>query len=173
MRVIVRSGVFLAIVVSMALPARAQITTVTVRVDGLSCPFCAYSLEKNIKEIEGTRDPVINIEEGLVTLTPVGDAPIDYDGLRIAVMAAGFTPREIGVTGTGRIETTKERVTTLFDANGQALFTLVENEFLAGLKIDAALLVTFGGTVTPLKSDDGTLRTLTLLSAAPVEGDID
>ena len=55
---------FLATSVFAASPVGAQITRVTVRVDGLSCPFCAYSLEKKIKAVEGTKEPVINVEEG-------------------------------------------------------------------------------------------------------------
>ncbi len=166
--------IFLAATVFTVLPARAQITTVTVRVDGLSCPFCAYGLEKKIKAVPGTKDPVINVEEGIVTLIPTGNASIDFDGLREAVRKAGFTPREIGVKGIGRVTMIDERP-TLVAEDGQQLFLLTPNDVLASLQTDAAHLVTFNGTlILKEKDDDESLRTLSLLSAVPREtGDVD
>lgn len=172
-RTLILLAAFLATTVLVALPAAAQITTVTVRVDGLSCPFCAYSLEKKIKAVEGTKEPVINVEEAVVTLTPTGDASIDFDGLREAVRKAGFTPREIGVEGVGRVTTIDGRP-TLVAEDGQQLFLLAPNDVLASLQTDAAHIVTFSGTLAPRETDDNALlRTLTLLSAAPREkGDV-
>ena len=171
--IVVIQALLLATTLFVPSLALAQITTVTVRVDGLSCPFCAYSLEKKIKDVEGTKEPVINVEEGVVTLTPTGDAPVDFDGLREAVRKAGFTPREIGVEGVGRVATIDKRA-TLVAENGQQLFLLAPNDVLASLQIDAEHVVTFSGTLVP-REDDGEapLRTLALLSAAPREkGDV-
>ena len=164
---------FFATTALAVLPARTQITTVTVRVDGLSCPFCAYGLEKKIRSVPGTKEPVINVEEGVVTLTPTGDASIDFDGLREAVKKAGFTPREIGVEGIGRVATIDERP-TLVTEDGQQLFLLEQNDVLASLQTDPEHLVTFSGTLTPKeKDDDEPLRTLSLLSATQREtGDV-
>ena len=172
-RTVIMVAAFLATTVFAALPAGAQITSVTVRVDGLSCPFCAFSLEKKIKAVAGTKEPVINIEEGVVTLTPAGDASVDFDGLREAVKKAGFTPREIGVEGVGRVTTIDERP-TLVAEDGQQLFLLAPNDVLASLQTDAAHIVTFSGTLAPRENDDDApLRTLALLSAAPrEEGDV-
>ena len=33
---------------------------ITIEVDGLACPFCAYGLEKNLKEIDGVENIEIN-----------------------------------------------------------------------------------------------------------------
>ena len=84
-RTVLTVAILFAITVSVISSATAQITSVTIRVDGLSCPFCAYSLEKKVKGISGAKEPVINVEEGIVTLTPAGDKPIDLDDLREAV----------------------------------------------------------------------------------------
>ena len=37
------SGIVLTLLLSV-LPARAQVEQVTLRIDGLACPFCAYGL---------------------------------------------------------------------------------------------------------------------------------
>jgi mercuric ion binding protein len=55
---------------------------VSVRVDGLSCPFCAYGLEKKIKNMEGVEDLSIFIEHGKI---------------EVVFKDKKFTPREIKV----------------------------------------------------------------------------
>ena len=178
-RTFVALAALLAASVLGALPADAQITSVTVRVDGLSCPFCAYGLEKRIKMVQGTKAPVINVEEGTVTLTPVGDASVDFDGLREAVKKAGFTPREISVEGVGRVAAIDMRP-TLVAESGQPLFLLAPNDVLASLQ-ESDQVVIFRGTLAPRQSrpesastppqtsddDEAPLRTLVLLSASP------
>lgn len=171
-RVVVQALLLAAMVAPSA--ALAQITTVSIRVDGLACPFCAYGLEREIKAVEGTKEPVINIEEGVVTFTPVGDVSIDFDGLRAAVKKAGFTPRAITVEGVGRVRTIDERA-TLVAKDGQQLFLLAANDVLASLQADAKYVVAFRGTLAPRENgDDAPLRTLALLSATPrATGDVD
>lgn len=39
---------------------------VILEVDGMSCPFCAYGLEKRLREIEAIEDLVIRVSDGLV-----------------------------------------------------------------------------------------------------------
>ena len=50
-----------------------QTQQVLVQVDGLSCPFCAYGLEKKLKNIDGVASLKIDIDEGLVTLSVSGN----------------------------------------------------------------------------------------------------
>ena len=163
-------AVLFATIVLVMVPvvAPAQITAVSIRVDGLSCPFCAYSLEKKIKAVDGAKDPVINVDQGLVTLTPVDGTPVDFDALREAVKKAGFTPREIRVDGVGRLETINGNA-TLVAENGQRLFVLAVNDVLGRLDAEQTAIITFSGTVAPSAKGDepSTFRTLTLLSATP------
>jgi copper chaperone CopZ len=77
----------------------AQDTTDTVyikiMVDGLSCPFCAYGLEKKLKQVEGSKDVFIELVEGEATMSvPKGKEP-SREELETIVKDAGFTPREI------------------------------------------------------------------------------
>ncbi len=69
--------------------------SVSIRVDGLSCPFCAYGLEKHLKKLNGVEAIKIDMKNGKVIVnlkqgTQVGDAV-----LKEAVKKAGFTARGI------------------------------------------------------------------------------
>ena len=82
----------------------AEQKTVTVRVDGLACPFCAYGLEKKLKRIEGVEKLEIKINDGLVTLYFREGAKIDKEEIAKKVREAGFTPRELQIEGESKKE---------------------------------------------------------------------
>lgn len=88
--IILLAGVFLF---SSSLLFAAE--KVSVRVDGLSCAFCAYSLEKNLKEIEGVEKVEINLKDGIAVLTLKEDAVLDDEMIKKRVEDSGFTPREV------------------------------------------------------------------------------
>lgn len=87
----------LSLVVLPLVPALAQdsSTQITVRVDGLSCPFCAYGLEKKLKRLEGAEEVRINLDQGLVEIRVTKGKTIEESLLRQAVKDSGFTPRKI------------------------------------------------------------------------------
>lgn len=70
---------------------------VSVRVDGLSCPFCAFGLEKKLKSIDGVTGLEINVNEGVALLTFDDISSIDKNVIRASVKEAGFTPRDMVV----------------------------------------------------------------------------
>ncbi len=74
---------------------------VTIRVDGLSCPFCAYGLEKKIKNMEVVEDFSIFIERGKVEVVFKDKRFFDKEKLEEVIKEAGFTPRDIKVEGSG------------------------------------------------------------------------
>lgn len=74
---------------------------VTVRVDGLSCPFCAYGLEKKIQMMEGVEEVTINVDRGTVEVEFRDKEFIEKDKLEEAVKEAGFTPGKIMVEDIG------------------------------------------------------------------------
>lgn len=75
-------------------------TYIQIRVDGLSCPFCAYGLEKKLKKVDGATDLHIELEEGLVSFVVPKDKKPSVESLRKVVTDAGFTPREIKFSDT-------------------------------------------------------------------------
>ncbi|MFQ5605746.1 MAG: heavy-metal-associated domain-containing protein [bacterium] len=81
------------------LTAAGESKKVTVRVDGLACPFCAYGLEKKLKKIDGVDKLEIKINDGLVTLHFKPYAKIDKALISKKVKEAGFTPKEVTVEG--------------------------------------------------------------------------
>ncbi len=125
----IATGLLAAALLAPALPASvpAQVTGVTVRVDGLSCPFCAYSLEKKLKEVDGVENLVINVDEGVATFGLAEGQGADFDVLAKVVKKAGFTPRGIHVQGIGRVETVSGRM-MLVSKDGTPLFLLEANE---------------------------------------------
>lgn len=68
---------------------------VTVTVDGLACPFCAYGMEKKLKRLENLEKLDIKINDGLVILYFKEGAKIDTALIAKKVKEAGFTAREI------------------------------------------------------------------------------
>ncbi len=79
--------------------AQAQVKQVSLRVDGLACPFCAYGLEKKVAKLEGYQADTytVKINEGVVSFDWQSDKPLDMEAIEQAVDNAGFTLR--GVTG--------------------------------------------------------------------------
>jgi len=76
-------------------PTLAQSSEVKVRVDGLSCPFCAYGLEKKLNDLDGVESINIDFEEGLVLMLVTDSENISEEEIRTKIEEAGFTPREI------------------------------------------------------------------------------
>jgi len=70
-------------------------TYIQIRVDGLSCPFCAYGLEKKLKKIDGVANIHIALEEGVVEMNVPTKKKPSEDDINKVVTDAGFTPREI------------------------------------------------------------------------------
>ena len=75
--------------------ASRELNTIEVRVDGLSCPFCAYGLEKKLNEIDGIIDLKIDFEKGLVTFSLEEEKTVDEKTIVKIVKDAGFTPKEV------------------------------------------------------------------------------
>jgi mercuric ion binding protein len=69
--------------------------SVALRVDGMSCPFCAFGLEKRLRELPAVDTLVVRVSDGLVLIrAKEGHALADTD-LEDAVARAGFSLREI------------------------------------------------------------------------------
>ncbi len=91
-----------ALVFGQGVPLLAQQTSppdsaqqIIVRVDGASCPFCAFGLEKRLGHLEGVANVRIEMKAGKAIVTLREGATVSEQALRQAVEEAGFTPREI------------------------------------------------------------------------------
>jgi copper chaperone CopZ len=85
--------------------ASAQVEQVTLRVDGLACPFCAYGLEKKLKAIDGFKEKTyeVKINEGKALFGWRDDKPLDIAAIETAVDKAGFTLKGIHSTIDGKV----------------------------------------------------------------------
>lgn len=97
---------FAAFLVSLSIQpgvAYGQLKMAMVRVDGLSCPFCAYGLEKKLKAIEGVGEVKIDLKAGIAHLWPKEESWIAMEAVKKAVKEGGFTPRAIMLTVEGAV----------------------------------------------------------------------
>ena len=86
----------LILVLTLITKSQAQAgEKIIVRVDGLSCAFCAYGLEKKLKELKGVEKVEINLKEGKVSLTLKEGETLKDETVKKAVKDSGFTPRDI------------------------------------------------------------------------------
>ena len=88
----------------------AQVHEATIKVDGLSCPFCAYGLEKKLKKVEGVEKLEIKVDEGIAKITVKKGKSLAISGVEKAVKDGGFTPREISITVTGKLNEQNEQM---------------------------------------------------------------
>jgi len=87
-----------SIAISTGVNAQAngqEFTYVKVEVKGLACPFCAYGLEKKLKEVDGVKSIKIDFEEGLVYLTVLKSQKPTRETLEKIITDSGFTPSSI------------------------------------------------------------------------------
>ncbi|MHB1142328.1 MAG: heavy-metal-associated domain-containing protein [Sulfuricaulis sp.] len=78
-----------------SLSASAAGTQYAMRVDGLACPYCAYGIEKKLKQIEGVEKIDIDLEKGLVTVLVREGTVLGEPQMVKLFQDAGFTYRSM------------------------------------------------------------------------------
>ncbi|ADE14791.1 hypothetical protein Nhal_1661 [Nitrosococcus halophilus Nc 4] len=86
--VLIFLGVFL-----LGAGALASETTYHLKVDGISCPFCAYGIEKAFSQLEGIKIAQTDLEKGVVVVTMEEGKSLDEATARKVVVKTGFTLR--------------------------------------------------------------------------------
>ena len=66
-------------------------TKYIIGVNGLTCPFCAYGLEKKLKKVPGVESVTIDLKKDQAVVLAKADHTLDEQALRKAVQKAGFT----------------------------------------------------------------------------------
>lgn len=67
---------------------------VDIGVTGLACPFCAYSLEKNLKKLPEVESAEVNLANSSARVVIKADHSANVEQIKQAVVNAGFTPGE-------------------------------------------------------------------------------
>ena len=70
-------------------------TQYNLRVDGLSCPFCAYGIEKKLIRTEGVESVIFDLEKGFVIVKVEEGVTLTEGQLKQLVDDAGFTLRSM------------------------------------------------------------------------------
>ena len=88
-------GILLVVLSLTAIPALGGEHTGAYRVgvDGLSCPFCAYGIEKHLSRIAGVDRLEIDIKAGLVTVHMKNGVALAEAAAAKAAKDAGFRMR--------------------------------------------------------------------------------
>jgi len=60
-------------------------------VNGLSCPFCAYGIEKSLRKLEGVESLTSHVGEGTVVVEMRDGASLTRAAAKAAVEKAGFS----------------------------------------------------------------------------------
>ena len=76
-----------------SIPASAR--TITVRVDGMVCDFCARSLTKVLRRDDDVADVAISLEDKTVTILLTEDGRMDDEAVTEAVLSAGYNVASI------------------------------------------------------------------------------
>lgn len=87
----IRRVVVAICLLGMAASAWAAPLQYRIAVNGLSCPFCAYGLEKKLTEVKGVQTVETDISSGSVMVTMIEGATLDRRVAAQAVEAAGFS----------------------------------------------------------------------------------
>lgn len=66
-------------------------TKYIIGVNGLTCPFCAYGLEKKLKKVPGVGSVTIDLKKDQAVVLAKAGHTLDEQALRKAVRKAGFT----------------------------------------------------------------------------------
>ena len=101
-----RGRLLLAILLGILLraaPAEAAFLSAELTVNGLSCPFCAFGIEKKLLDVHGVRDAEVFLDEGRIVLTFQPDSEATVDELEKAVEKAGFELAAVSLEVSGEL----------------------------------------------------------------------
>ncbi len=91
-----RQLIIVAVFVFITAPAfGAGETVLEIDINGMTCPFCVYSLEKELGKLSEVKQVLISLKSNKARLTLREGADIDADTLQEVVSRAGFTPGDV------------------------------------------------------------------------------
>ncbi len=125
-------GFFLSIIIFLTNPAIAEIKSVNLHVDGLSCPFCALGLEKKLNKVDSVLTTTVHLKKAVTDLTLKPNALLNLTSIRKAVKEAGFTLKNIDIKVLGTIKRNKQNILVLESQGDKTPFILFNQEHQEG-----------------------------------------
>lgn len=90
-----------ALMLLLPLWAHADPQVVEIEVSGLTCPFCAWGVERNVEKVTGVESCDVSVEQGKARIVLTPGAKADLDAIKRAILDAGFSPGQEIVSGAG------------------------------------------------------------------------
>ncbi len=87
----------------IAADSPAQVVEAQVEIKGMSCPFCAFGVEKKLSAVKGVAEVGVEMKDGRADLTAAEGRSIDIAAVPEAVRKAGFTPGTIEIVARGTL----------------------------------------------------------------------
>lgn len=106
--------------------ARAEILSADLRVNGLTCPFCAFGIEKKLLDVDGVTSVDVRLDDGLLQLRLEPGNSATTAALEAAVEKAGFELAGLAIEVRGTLDI--EETETWLEAHGGQRFLLLEAE---------------------------------------------
>ncbi len=116
---------FLALSIGIPMTSQAEILEAELQVNGMSCPFCAFGIEKKLRRVEGVQEVDVLLDEGRVRLTFRADNAATVSVLEGAVDRAGFKLSGLRLKVQGALTTDDSN--PILDAGGEVRFRLLES----------------------------------------------
>ncbi len=110
----------------LAAPTQAEIRAAELRVHGLTCPFCAFGIEKKLREVPGVEDVQVFLDEGRIELRFADGNRAEAKDLEAAVAKAGFTLAGMRAEVRGRVA--RDGAEPLLEAGHEVRFRLVADD---------------------------------------------
>ena len=108
-----------------AAPANATFVSAELRVNGISCPFCAFGIEKKLLDVDGVQGIEVFLDDGRIALTFLPDNTVTVSDLERAVEKAGFEIAALRLRVRGHLLSSEEGGALLVASAGMR-FRLVE-----------------------------------------------
>lgn len=97
----ITGGLVLTLLLSFSVTERANAQQkienpdITVGINGMSCPFCAYGVTKKLKKLEGVTTVYVSIDKGTADIELEAGKTLSEEQIRNAVADAGFEVRSV------------------------------------------------------------------------------
>jgi copper chaperone CopZ len=85
-----RAKIFLALLFLVPFLALASETTITAHIEGMTCPACAASVERQFRKLPGVNAVNISLSEGTASVTLRQGMRMSEEEIKKAVEEAGY-----------------------------------------------------------------------------------
>ncbi len=83
------------LIISLNALAELPDNTYELGVDGMTCPFCVYSIEKNLNKLSGVKKAQVSLEQKKVRIEMQSGKTFNEKEVRKVITDSGFTPSQL------------------------------------------------------------------------------